>query len=121
MRRISALVALLGGCAGVSEYDFIVDYEVQFCTTYPVCATPEMLEVVQERECLGWLRRQTYPQPPDCRYDRVAAEVCLEAIAAGTCDGVDPELPALCDDVYSGCALPRLPKGGVEPVVERGE
>lgn len=118
MRRVVAAVAFLAGCAGIPENDFIVDYEVQFCTTYAACATEEMLQVVQERECHAWLARQEYPNPPDCVYDGVAAQDCLDALAEGACAGVDPALPAACDAVYSACPIPRLPSGGVEPAAE---
>lgn len=114
MRRLVA-ATLLTACAGLPENDFIVAYEVQFCTTYVACATDEMLQVAQERECLAWLRRQDYPNPPDCTYDRAMAQECLDALEAGECDEVDPALPPVCDDVYNGCPLPRLPKGGVPP------
>lgn len=116
MVRPLSLLSLLAGCGGLPENDFIVDYEVQYCTTYRACATPEMLEVVQERECLAWYRLQAYPNPPECAYDAVAAEACIEALAAATCDGVDPLLPPECEAVYTECPFPRLPRGGVEPL-----
>lgn len=116
MRRSLSLLVGLAGCAGIPENEFIVAYEAWYCTTYPECATPEMLAVVQERECFSWYRRQTYPDAADCRYDRVAAEACLELLAEAACDGVDPSLPADCEAAYNGCPLPRLPRGNVDPL-----
>ena len=30
-----------------------------------------------------------------------------------TCDGLDPEVPQLCEDVYGGCVLPGVPSVGL--------
>lgn len=116
MRRSLSLLVGLAGCGGVPENEFIVEYEAWYCTTYRECATPEMLAVVQERECFAWYRKQEYPENVDCRYDGVAAEACLELLPEAGCDGVDPALPASCEDAYNGCPFPRLPLGGVEPL-----
>jgi hypothetical protein len=102
------LVVLSGACKGIPEKDFIEEYEPLFCEGYALCASDEMLRTVGERECLQYLSTQEYPNPPDCRYDRKAAEACIEGLKSSGCAGVDPEIPQICADVYSGCKVPRI-------------
>lgn len=110
MRRLALGAPLLAlACGGVSENDFIVAYEVAYCEAYELCATPEMLRNVGQRECLVWYRDQRYPEPPECPYERDAAEVCLTDLATAGCEGVNPALPASCREVYTQCRLPLLP------------
>ncbi|MCB9666189.1 MAG: hypothetical protein H6732_18920 [Alphaproteobacteria bacterium] len=119
LASLLALPSLLaGGCGGVIEDEFIVDWEVGFCDLYASCASDEMIRSVGVRECHAFLRSQAYPEPPDCTYDGVAAAACLVDLALAvdeqTCNGVDPALPASCTSdgtsspIYSGCRVPRL-------------
>lgn len=107
-RALMFLVVLSGACKGIPEKDFIEEYEPLFCEGYALCASDEMLRTVGERECLQYLSTQEYPNPPDCRYDRKAAEACIEGLKSSGCAGVDPEIPQICADVYSGCKVPRI-------------
>ncbi len=104
------------GCEGVSESEFVVEYEQQYCARYPSCASPEMQQSVGERECLEWYRYADYPEPPECFFDPVAAEACLFALQNPTdlCDGFTPKLPLACEAVYGGCLPPQLPVEGLE-------
>lgn len=105
-----ALGVLASGCSGIPEKEFIVDYEVLYCEGYELCANEDMLRTVGVRECLQYYRYAEYPQPPDCRYDRRAAEACVEELSLSGCTGPDPTVPQICNDVYSGCRMPRLPR-----------
>lgn len=107
-RALILLVVLTGACKGIPEKEFIAAYEPMFCEGYALCASDEMLHSVGERECLQFLSVKTYPNPPECRYDRAAAQACLDELSASGCTGVDPEMPEICADVYSGCAIPRI-------------
>lgn len=113
-RRLLPLIAsvALAGCPGISENTFVVDWEEGFCDAYMTCATDEMKQSVGLRECHEDLRSTEYPEPPDCLYDAVAAEACIAEIEAIGCEGVDPALPEVCTEVYSGCPYPRLPAVG---------
>lgn len=115
MRRHLAIAILVGasGCEDAfPEFDFIPAYEVQYCTTYEVCASDEMLRDVGQRECLEYLRAEDYPLPPECKYDTEAAEACLAELKTAGCEGVDPAWPEVCDEVYSLCPYPRVPVVG---------
>jgi len=120
---IPMLSLFAGGCKGISENDFIAAYETSYCEGYVLCATDEMLRTVNHRECLEWYADAPYPgddgsssvDAADCKYDRVAAEACTLQLSTSGCDGDDPEVPTICDEVYSGCEYPRLPgKDGPE-------
>lgn len=104
-----AVLAALTACGGTTEAEFIEAYEPLFCQGYSLCATEEMLRTVNTRECLAYLRRDPYPRPPDCSFDRDAAELCLMELETSGCVDNDPEIPLACDEVYSGCPLPRVP------------
>lgn len=108
---VGALVALSAssGCTDEEEFEFIADYEELYCDAYVLCASDEMLRVINHRECLEYYRGETYPDTPDCRFDPDAASACVELLRTAGCSGDDPELPAVCDDVYSGCLYPTLP------------
>lgn len=107
-RALTLMVILTGACEGISEKEFVTAYEPLFCDGYTLCASDEMLRSVGQRECLQYLADQIYPNPPECSYDRVAAEACVEGLKTSGCAGVDPEVPQICADVYSGCRLPRV-------------
>ena len=114
MNRWSPAIVLLASmgaaaCGGISENEFILEYEDLYCRTYVICASDEMLRSVNERECRAHLADQTYPNTPDCRYDREAAEACIDVFRQAGCVEDDPEIPGLCELVYSECALPDLP------------
>jgi hypothetical protein len=108
-RLIVACCLLMAACKGIPESEFIGAYEDLYCSGYVLCATDEMLRTVGQRECLQYFPTQTYPDPPECTYDRVAAEQCLAELATSGCEGDDPEVPVACDGVYDGCEYPRLP------------
>ena len=103
-----ALSIVASACGGIPENEFIIDYEEAFCATYELCATEEMKRTVREKECHQHMRGQAYPEPPDCTYDREKAEECVAALEARECDGVNPLIPEPCDQVYTGCAYPRV-------------
>jgi hypothetical protein len=105
-----AALWLLVGCKGISEEQFIGEYEDLYCSGYVLCATDEMLRTVGQRECLQDLRAKDYPEPPECPFDREMAEACLTELATAGCDNDDPEIPILCEDVYTGCAMPEMAK-----------
>ncbi|MCB9682347.1 MAG: hypothetical protein H6733_12845 [Alphaproteobacteria bacterium] len=108
----AASLAVLTGCKGLEENDFIVDYELLHCDAYVICASDEMTRAVQMRECMSFLRNQAYPSPPECGYDAEAAETCISDLQLVGCDGVDPEYPDSCLEVYSQCPYPRMPVVG---------
>ncbi|HMV69696.1 MAG TPA: hypothetical protein PKA64_22830 [Myxococcota bacterium] len=108
---------LLTACKGIPETEFIAGYERLYCDGYALCASEEAKRVVYERECLEYMRYEPYPEPPDCKFDREAAEACITDFAGMGCVGTDPEIPLICADVYSQCALPRLPSEG-DPAAE---
>lgn len=112
MRFTLALFLLLGACKGISEKEFVAEWESLFCEGYVVCATEEMLLTVGQRECLQYLSGKDYPNPPECRYDRKLAEQCIDELTRSGCDGVDPEIPEVCASVYSECPFPRVPAAG---------
>lgn len=107
---------VLGACKGIPETEFIAEYEALYCEGYAQCATDEAKRTVNERECLEFMRYQTYPEPPDCKFDRQVAEACIDGFAGLGCIGDQAELPLICQDVYSQCALPKLPSAGDPPV-----
>jgi hypothetical protein len=115
---LALVAAAFAGCKGVSEFDFIADYEARYCERYVLCATDEMLRTVNHRECLEYYRYQEYPQPPECPFDRKAAETCLDNLSASGCEGNDPELPASCLAVFSDCQFPLLPREDGDTLVE---
>jgi len=106
---ILGLPLLTAACGGVPEKSFIEEYEPLFCEGYAICATEEMLRTVNARECLQFLRQQDYPEPPECNYDAQAASDCIEELTAAGCVDNDPEVPEVCERVYSGCRVPRIP------------
>lgn len=114
MRRwiVAAAAVIFGGCDAVTENDFIAQYEDLYCKGYAICATDEMLRTINQRECLVYLSLQDYPERGACRYESDAAEACLEALSLAGCAGPDPEMPPICADVYSKCALPIVPLVG---------
>jgi hypothetical protein len=114
-RLIVVSSLLLAACKGIPETEFIGQYEDLYCSGYVLCATDEMLRTVGQRECLEYFRDQTYPDPPECPYRAEQAEGCVAELATSGCLDDDPEVPLICDEVYSGCDYPRLPpKAGVE-------
>lgn len=104
-----APAVLASACGGIPERTFIEEYEPLFCDGYAICATEEMKRTVNARECLQFLRQQTYPEPPECNYDAQAAEDCIAGLEASGCVDNDPEIPEPCERVYSGCRVPRVP------------
>ncbi len=108
---LSAIAVSLSvsACGGIGERTFIEEYEPLFCQGYGLCATEEMLRTVNVQECLQFLRQQDYPEPPDCTYDATAAEQCIDALLSSGCVDNDPEIPEVCERVYSGCRIPRVP------------
>jgi hypothetical protein len=38
-----------------------------------------------------------------------AAAACIEGLKQSGCTGVNPEIPAVCEDVWSLCPYPRIP------------
>lgn len=102
-------LAACGG-EGLKEIEFIAEYEELFCEGYALCANDEMLRTVNHRECLEHLRYQPYPlDRPDCRYEQEAASACIEGLKQSGCTGVNPEVPQVCEDVWSLCPYPRIP------------
>lgn len=116
MRSAAWVMLALTACSGISEVEFVGEYEDLFCEGYALCATPEMLDAVNHRECLQYFRQQDYPEPPECRFDREAAEQCIEGLRTAGCVGADPEIPQICEDVYTACPFPRVP--AVNPETE---
>lgn len=107
-----AALALTVGCGGISENEFIVSYEDAYCAAYPQCASDEMNQSIGERECHQWYLGAEYPERQDgCIFDGELAEACVVALQTPVelCEGFDPKLPLVCEDVYSGCPVPRLP------------
>ena len=93
MRSVWLGLALVG-CGGMTENEFIGQYEELFCEGYSICASEEMLRTVNERTCLEHLRYEPYPvDRPDCRFDDEAAEACIEGFRRAGCIGVNPEIP----------------------------
>lgn len=104
------LVAVgMAGCDVNARSEFLVAWEDAYCEAYALCATEEMLRVIDERECHAYLRTQDAPDPVSCKFDSDAAELCLVEMAASACDAADPEVPAVCADAFSLCPLPTVP------------
>jgi hypothetical protein len=110
---------LVGACdSGVSRSEFIEQYEVLFCQSYAICASEEMRNVIDERECLEYMRYEPYPEGAACMFEPSAAEQCVSEMAASGCIQNDPEIPLICADVFSQCALPRVPvRSGANPPI----
>jgi hypothetical protein len=115
-RRYTFGLLVLAACKGIPETEFIAEYERLYCEGYALCATEEAKRTVNERECLEFMRYQRYPEPPDCKFDREAAEACILDFAGLGCVADVAEVPLICADVYSECALPDLPTEGDPPV-----
>ncbi len=114
---VAALIAVTG-CAGIPQIDFVSEYEELYCDGYVICATDEMLRTVGERECHEFMRSTPYPDTPECKFDRVAAEACIENLGRAGCVGNDPELPQVCADVFSRCQYNILPREDGSTVIE---
>ena len=111
------LLLVVGGCNSFTESDFVADYEELYCEAYATCASDEMRRTVNERECLEFLRYQVYPvRNNECKYSADAAESCITDLASAGCAGTEPEVPLICEDVFSKCLLPVVPGPNDLPV-----
>jgi len=99
----------LSACDVNARSEFLVAWEDAYCEAYTLCATDEMLRVIDDRECRAYLRTQDAPDAVSCKFDDEAAELCLVEMAASACDGADPEIPAVCAEAFSLCPLPTVP------------
>jgi len=118
MSRLAALALLfVSACNAYSDSEFIGEYERLYCESYALCASDEMARTVNEKECLEYLRYQRYPvDNNECKYNSDAAESCVTDLGKSGCTGDEPEIPLICEDVFSKCAIPHVPKPSDPPI-----
>ncbi|MBX2800537.1 MAG: hypothetical protein KTR31_22855 [Myxococcales bacterium] len=103
---LTFVAAGCGGGSGPSEADFQADFASASCALLDECGgtTGFIFDSVEDCETFysGIFALGTI----GCTYDGAAANDCLDAVDAATCDdtGTDVGAASACDGVYSGAA-----------------